>query len=89
MRTIAILAALSIVVGCASTTERAAAVSRDVEDMISVYGPGCERLGYTANTDGWRECVLRLATNDRIEQIDLMTQSCLGPRRGLWRCGGF
>ena len=88
MRIIALLAALSLA-GCASTAERAAAVSRDVEDMISVYGPGCERLGYKADSDGWRDCVLRLATNDRIEQHDVMTQSCLGARRGLWRCGGF
>ena len=89
MRSLAILAALSMLVGCASTAERAAAVSRDVDDMISVYGPGCERLGYKANSDAWRDCVLRLATNDRIEQHDVMTQSCLGARRGLWRCGGF
>lgn len=89
MRTIVMFAALSILAGCASTEERAAAVSRDVDDMISVYGPGCERLGYTTNSDGWRECVLRLATKDRIEQRDLMLHSCYGPRYGLWRCGGF
>ena len=89
MRTFVICAALSILAGCASTEERAAAVSRDVDDMVSVYGPGCERLGYKPSSDAWRDCVLRLATNDRIEQRDLVIQSCLGARRGLWRCGGF
>jgi hypothetical protein len=57
--------------------------------MMQVYGPGCERLGYTTSSDGWRECVLRLATKDQIEQRDLMLQSCYGPRYGPWRCGGF
>ena len=89
MHRIFILAALSLLAGCASTAERAAAVSRDVDDMIRVYGPGCERLGYKADSDGWRDCVLRLATNDRIEQRDVVTPSCLGTRRGLWRCGTF
>ena len=89
MRTIALVAALSILAGCASTAERAAAVSRDVDDMVLVYGPGCERLGYKADSDGWRDCVLRLATNDRIEQRDMVTPTCIGARRGLWRCGAF
>jgi len=89
MRVLMICAALSILAGCATTEQRAAAVSRDVDDMMQVYGPGCERLGYTGNSDGWRECVLRLATKDQIEQRDLMLQSCYAPRYGLWRCGGF
>jgi hypothetical protein len=89
MRVLVIYAALSILAGCATTEQRAAAVSRDVDDMMQVYGPGCERLGYTTSSDGWRECVLRLATKDQIEQRDLMLQSCYGPRYGPWRCGGF
>jgi hypothetical protein len=89
MRLIAALAALSLIAGCASQAERAAAVSRDVDDMMHVYGPGCEKLGYRADSDGWRECVLRLATNDRIEQRDLYGPTCVGARRGYLHCGAF
>ena len=89
MRLIAVLAALSMIAGCASQAERAAAASADVDDMMRVYGPGCERLGYRADSDGWRECVLRLAMNDRIEQRDLYAPSCFGARRGFLHCGAF
>ena len=34
MRLIAALAALSLIAGCASQAERAAAVSRDIDDMM-------------------------------------------------------
>jgi hypothetical protein len=28
--------------------------------MITVHGPACEKLGFQANTDGWRNYVLQL-----------------------------
>jgi hypothetical protein len=80
---------LWLLVGCASQAERAAAVARDVDDMVRVYGPGCERLGYKADTDPWRDCVLRLASRDEIERRELMTTTCVGPRRGFVHCGAF
>ena len=89
MRWIPVLIILCFAAGCMTQQERAAAVSRDVDDMMHVYGPGCEKLGYRADSDGWRECVLRLATNDRIEQRDLYGPTCVGARRGYLHCGAF
>ena len=88
MRKIATFLLLFFVAGCATQAERAAAVQRDVDDMLRVYGPGCEKLGYKTDTDEWRDCVLRLATNDRLERRDLRTMSCFGSR-GFVHCSTF
>ena len=88
MRILFALACTLALAGCATQAERAAAVQRDVDDMLRVYGPGCEKLGYKADTDPWRECVLRLATNDRLERRDYMTH-CFGSRGGFLHCNTF
>ncbi|MBE0620305.1 MAG: hypothetical protein IH605_06905 [Burkholderiales bacterium] len=36
--------------GCATMEERAA-------DVLATFGPYCEKLGYTKDTDPWRQCV--------------------------------
>jgi hypothetical protein len=77
-----------LIAGCVTQGERAAQVQRDVDDMIQVYGPGCEKLGYKSDTDPWRECVLRLATKDRIERGDYTTTTCIG-NRGFVHCSTF
>jgi hypothetical protein len=82
MRVIAGFFLMFVMAGCATQAERAAAVQRDVDDMMRVYGPGCEKLGYRADSDPWRECVLRLATNDRRDRRDFTTTNC-------FRTGGF
>jgi hypothetical protein len=89
MRWIAALTISCCIAGCMTQQERAAAVSRDVEDMINVYGPGCAKLGYKPDSDQWRDCVLRLATKDEIEQRDLPTATCFGARRSLMHCSAF
>jgi len=73
VRLIAALAVMFCMSGCASRAERAAAVQRDVDDMVTVYGPGCEKLVFKTDTDPWRECVLPLATTDRLDRSDLTT----------------
>jgi hypothetical protein len=45
MRTLAVSVLMMFVAGCATQSERAAQVQRDVDDMTKVYGPGCEKLG--------------------------------------------
>jgi hypothetical protein len=51
--------------GCVSTpAERAAKQQQEVEQMIEVYGPACEKLGYKQDSDEWRGCVLHLAAQD-------------------------
>jgi hypothetical protein len=50
--------ALLLIGGCATPEERA-------DKMISRYGPVCDRLGYQANTDPWRDCVVKQAQRSR------------------------
>ena len=88
MRFVAALAVVFCISGCASQAERAAAVQRDVDDMVAVYGPGCEKLGYKTDSDPWRECVLRLATADRLERRDWTTTHCFGSH-GFLQCSTF
>lgn len=79
-----------LVVGACATTpeERAARIEAEVEAMIDVYGPGCERLGYKRDTDPWRACVLKLSRrNDYRYQYPRMT-TCVG-HRGFYHCTGF
>jgi hypothetical protein len=79
-----------LVAGCATPAERAAAIERDVDDMIRVYGPGCEKLGYKGDSDAWRDCVLRLAARDDIQRYrrDFSTTNCIG-HRGFFQCSTF
>jgi outer membrane biogenesis lipoprotein LolB len=79
---------LLLVTGCATQAERAAQVQREVEQMIELYGPGCEKLGYRADTDQWRECVLKLAhRDDRYNRYPIST-NCIG-HRGFVQCTTF
>lgn len=60
MRGIYLLSLLLIITGCASNP--AAEQKRATELMdykIRVYGPACEKLGFTKDTDTWRDCVQR------------------------------
>jgi len=88
MRAFVASLSLLLVLGCATPAERAAAVQRDVDDMISVYGPGCDKLGYQTDTDAWRECVLRLAHRDDLQRRSLSTTTCIG-HRGFFQCNTF
>jgi hypothetical protein len=65
MRT-SIVAAWSVIllVGCTTTAERAAQMEQEAATMIQVYGPACEKLGFTVNTDGWRNCLLDLSRQE-------------------------
>jgi hypothetical protein len=51
-----------------------------------VYGPACEKLGYTKDSDPWRECVLRLGTrDDYLYRTRPTTTTCVG-HRGFYNC---
>lgn len=89
MRALAMSASfILLLAGCVTPAERAAQVQRDVDEMIRVYGPGCEKLGYKSDSDSWRECVLRLATKDRLERREFTTTNCIGSR-GFFSCSTF
>ena len=55
---------LALLAGCATPEERAARVQAEVEEMIKVYGPGCEKLGFAKDTEQWRQCILHLSNRD-------------------------
>lgn len=90
MRTTLLLALAALLASCATPAERAAQVQREVEQMIEVYGPACEKLGYKADTDPWRDCILRLNAQERYERYSRMptATSCIG-HRGFFHCTTF
>ena len=51
MRTLVHLALLALLAGCTTQAESTAQAEREVDQMIKVYGPACERLGYKGNSD--------------------------------------
>ena len=75
--------------GCATPEERAAQWQAEVENMIVVYGPGCEKLGYKRDDDKWRDCLLRLSARDERRYSRYPTStSCIG-HRGFFNCTTF
>lgn len=88
MRASFVLLLVLSLAGCATQAERAAQIAREVDDMIRVYGPGCEKLGYKADSDPWRECILRLATKSSLERREVTTTNCIGSR-GFLTCNTF
>ena len=65
--TIALILTTVLLAACATPAEQAAQMEREVDRMIVVYGPACDKLGYQNKTDLWRDCVLRLSMKDEIE----------------------
>lgn len=91
MRTLATLILAIVLAGCATPAERAAQVEREVERMIQIYGPGCEKLGYKKDTDAWRDCILNLSVKDdyaRYYSRYPTTAQCFG-HRGFFHCSAF
>ena len=79
-----------IVFGCATPAERAARVQTEVDEMIKVYGPACEKLGFSPDSDKWRDCILRLSARDdyRYYRSPPTTTNCIG-HRGFFNCTTF
>ena len=90
MRILMYLILVAVLTGCATPAERAARMQREVDEMITVYGPSCEKLGYKIDTDPWRDCILRLSAKDSYERDRGMptTTNCIG-HRGFLQCTTF
>ncbi|HEX8740364.1 MAG TPA: hypothetical protein VF925_09510 [Casimicrobiaceae bacterium] len=85
-----VVSVAALVGGCATQAERAAAAQREVTDMIKVYGPACEELGFKADSDAWRNCVPRLAdreSDERARRSGFFT-NCTGTP-GFFQCSSF
>jgi hypothetical protein len=54
----------TLVAGCATPSQQAAQAERDVDMMIQIYGPACQKLGFPRDTDGWRNCLIGLSQKD-------------------------
>lgn len=75
---------------CATPEQRAARARAEVDEMIQVYGPACEKLGFKNDTDPWRDCILRLSARDDMQRVNhgpAVTQ-CFG-HRGFVQCINF
>ncbi len=90
MRITILAAVLLALAGCATPEQRAAQAQAEVNDMIAIYGPACEKLGYKADEDRWRDCVLRLSARDDRRRYSRFptTTSCFG-HRGFFQCNTF
>jgi hypothetical protein len=80
----------ALLAGCATTAERAAQMQAEVDDMVAVYGPACEKIGFQSGTDPWRNCILELNSQKMRERYLTypLTSTCWG-HRGFYSCTGF
>lgn len=66
MRTLPLLLAALLLAACSTPQERAAYMQQKADKMMMEYGPACQRLGYSPNTDQWRACVLHLNSQEEM-----------------------
>ena len=89
MRNLILITAVLGLAACATPQQRAAEIQADVDRMIATYGPGCDKLGYKAGDDKWRDCVLRLSARDERRYYSRpIYNTCFG-HRGFWNCAAF
>lgn len=88
MRTTIVLAAAVLLSACTTPQERAARKQAEMADMITVYGPACERLGYAQQTDQWRSCIISLSTKDEVQRYGGYA-GYGGPWHGRYWGGGY
>lgn len=80
---------LATLAACATPAERAEAAKAEVDRMVKVYGPACDKMGYTRDTDPWRDCLLRMRAHDDDRYRNRpVTTTCFG-QRGFYNCTSF
>jgi hypothetical protein len=85
MRTLMIfLATALLLTGCATPSEQSASIAREMDRMMVVYGPACQKLGFNAQSDQWRSCILQLSTKDELSQANFQTNLAYSPRYRRW-----
>lgn len=80
---------LATLPGCMTQAQRAAAAQAEVDDMIKVYGPACIKLGYAKDTDPWRECVLRMRTQEDERYRNRPTSTTCVGQGGFFNCYSY
>lgn len=67
---ITLIAGVIALAGCATPAEQAAVMNREMDRMIVVYGPACEKLGFKNDSDLWRTCILQMSSKDDFERYN-------------------
>jgi hypothetical protein len=74
MRTVMLTLASAIcLLGCTSPQEQARKQQAEMDRMMAEFGPACTQLGYTANSDPWRNCVVQLAAKNDVRRGSVST----------------
>jgi hypothetical protein len=61
---ITMAASVCCLLGCATPQEKALQQQAEMDRMMAEYGPACTQLGFAANSDPWRNCVVQLAAKN-------------------------
>jgi len=69
MRTSAAIGLALLAAACSTPQEKSARAQSEMAELMNIYGPACSQLGYSANTDPWRECVLHLGTREELQRV--------------------
>ena len=64
---------LSCLTACTTPEQRAQKEQAEMELRIVEHGPACTQVGFTPNTDPWRNCVLQQAANAEAKKGGLST----------------
>ena len=84
-----VLAATLALAACTTPQQRAERLQAEMAELIAIYGPACDRLGYAQNSDPWRECVLQLSTREELRQIGTGPGYYGHFGRRHWGAGGY
>lgn len=77
-----------LLAGCATPEQKAARMQAEVDQMMRIYGPACTRLGYVAQSDQWRNCVVQLSAKEEVQRYGY-PHYYAGFGRHHWGLGGI
>jgi hypothetical protein len=89
IRAAALLGMALVTAACSTTQDRAAQKQAEVAHMMAVYGPACARLGFTPNSDPWRNCILNLSTKDDLQRASAYPDYYYSGWGPYWRGSGW
>lgn len=77
-----------LLAACTTPEQKAANMQAEVEQMMRIYGPACSRLGYPAQSDQWRNCVMQLSAKEDVQRYGYPSYY-VGYGRHRWGLGGM
>jgi len=88
-RSLAMAGPALLAAACSTPAERAARMQAEMTQLIAIYGPACTQLGYAANSDPWRQCVLHLSMREELQRMGNNSGVYGGWGPGRWHGGGY